>query len=499
MPEFVKKDDLSPEIDDIRGFIRRLEKEGDLVRIEKEVEGGDEIASIMWELEERKGNQAPAIIFEKIKGFDIPVVKNLYGSLRRWALILGFPDWRNIKIKELKNYLLQKIESEKDWIAPEIIGKAPCQEMVNRDNPDFSKFPIFRWHPTDGGPYITLPGVIMKDPEWGQNLGMYRIMIVEGKAAPMVINSTQDSGIYCARARKRGVSKVDCAIAIGFDPLLYLASVMKMPVVGRDAEFRFVGGLLGKPVPLTKCVTVDIDVPASSEIVFEGYIDLDDVREEGPYGEYTGYYGEKMVQPTFHLKCVTHRKSPYYVSCTSAHEASECLILHYPQPFSWYRRMKTEVVGFRDAYLPLQGRNFIAIVQINKRYPGWGKQAIMSALGSGFAAAIINWLVVVDEDIDIYNWDQVLFALATRVDPQLDIVTFPPLAVNALNPSARSRIPESKDFPYTNFALCSKVGIDATKKFSNEPGRQRPTPPLSLPDREVLKKVRKQWKEYKID
>jgi 4-hydroxy-3-polyprenylbenzoate decarboxylase len=339
----------------------------------------------------------------------------------------------------------------------------------------------------------------MKDPEWGQNLGMYRIMIVEGKAAPMVINSTQDSGIYCARARKRGVSKVDCAIAIGFDPLLYLASVMKMPVVGRDAEFRFVGGLLGKPVPLTKCVTVDIDVPASSEIVFEGYIDLDDVREEGPYGEYTGYYGEKMVQPTFHLKCVTHRKSPYYVSCTSAHEASECLILHYPQPFSWYRRMKTEVVGFRDAYLPLQGRNFIAIVQINKRYPGWGKQAIMSALGSGFAAAIINWLVVVDEDIDIYNWDQVLFALATRVDPQLDIVTFPPLAVNALNPSARSRIPESKDFPYTNFALCSKVGIDATKKFSNEPGRQRPTPPLSLPDREVLKKVRKQWKEYKID
>ena len=204
---------------------------------------------------------------------------------------------------------------------------------------------------------------------------------------------------------------------------------------------------------MTKCVTVDIDVPASSEIVFEGYIDLDDVRDEGPYGEYTGYYGEAMVQPTFHLKCVTHRKNPYYISCTSAHVASECLILHYPQPFSWYRRMKTEVVGFRDAFLPLQGRNFMAIVQIKKRYPGWGKQAIMSALGSGFAAAIINWLIVVDEDIDIYNWDQVLFALATRVDPQLDILTFPPMAVNALNPSARARVPESQDFPYTNFAL----------------------------------------------
>lgn len=488
-----------PDISDMRTFIRRLEDEGDLVRIEKEVEGGDEIASVMWELEERKGNNAPAVIFQKIKGFEIPVVKNLFGSLRRWALILGVPDWRNIKIRELKNYLLQKIESEKDWVAPVIVPNAPCQEVIIKDNPDFTKFPIFRWHPTDGGPYITLPGVVMKDPEWGQNIGMYRIMIIDGRAAPMVINAPQDSGIYCARARKRGITKVDCAIAIGFDPLLYLASVMKMPVVGRDAEFRFVGGLYGKPVQLAKCVTVDIDIPASSEIVFEGYIDLEDVRDEGPYGEYTGYYGEKMVQPTFHLKCVTHRKSPYYVSCTSAHVASECLILHYPQPFSWYRRMKTEVVGFRDAYLPLQGRNFMAIVQIQKRYPGWGKQAIMSALGSGFAAAIINWLIVVDEDIDIYNWDQVLFALATRVDPQLDIVTFPPLAVNALNPSARSRIPESKDFPYTNFALCSKVGIDATKKFSNEPGRQRPTPPLSLPDREVLKKVRKQWKEYKID
>jgi 4-hydroxy-3-polyprenylbenzoate decarboxylase len=499
MPRAVKKDNQIPEIDDIRSFIRRLETEGDLVRIKKEVAGGDEIACFMWELEDRKGNNGPAVVFEKIRGYDIPVIKNLFGSLRRWALILGFPDWRNIKIKDLKECLLQKIETEKGWIAPEMNPHAPCQEVIIKDSPDFSKFPIFRWHPTDGGPYFTLPGVIMKDPEWGQNLGMYRIMIVDGRTAPIVINAPQDSGIYCARAQKRGVSKVECAIAIGIDPLLYLASVMKMPVVGRDAEFRFVGGLTGKPVQLTKCVTVDIDVPATSEIVFEGYIDLNDIREEGPFGEYTGYYGEKMVQPTFHLQCITHRKNPYYISCTSAHVASECLILHYPQPFNWYRRMKTEVVGFRDAYLPLQGRNFMAIVQIKKRYPGWGKQAIMSALGSGFAAAIINWLIVVDEDIDIYNWDEVLFALATRVDPQLDILTFPPMAVNALNPSARARIPESEDFPYTNFAYCSKVGIDATKKFSNEPGRQRPTPPLSLPDMKVLEKVKKQWKEYGID
>ena len=188
----------------------------------------------------------PPSSLKKLKEYDIPVIKNLFGSLRRWALILGFPDWRNIKIKELKDYLLQKIETEKDWIAPEITTQAPCQEVIIRDNPDFSKFPIFRWHPTDGGPYITLPGVIMKDPEWGQNLGMYRIMIVDGRTAPMVINAPQDSGIYCARARKRGVSKVECAIAIGFDPLLYLASVMKMPVVGRDAEFRFAGGLTGE-------------------------------------------------------------------------------------------------------------------------------------------------------------------------------------------------------------------------------------------------------------
>ena len=494
-----KNPNPSPEIFDIRDFIRRLEKEGDLVRIEKEVEGGDEIASVMWELAERKGNEGPAIVFDKIKGYDIPVVKGLFGSLRRWALILGIPDWRTIHIRDLKNFLFQKVEDQKKWIAPEIVANAPCQEVVSRDNPDFTKFPIFRWHPTDGGPYITLPGVVMKDPEWGQNLGMYRIMITGAKTAPMVINSTQDSGIYCARARKRGITRVDCAVAIGFDPLLYLAAVMKMPSVGRNMELLFSGGLTGRPVQLAKCKTVDIDVPASSEIVFEGYLDLDDVREEGPYGEYTGYFGEKMVQPTFHLKCVTHRKNPYYVSCTSAHLASECLILHYPQPFSWYKRIKTEVVGFRDAFLPLQGRNFIAIVQINKRYPGWGKQAILSALGSGFAAAIINWLIVVDEDIDIYNWNEVLFALATRVDPELDILTFPPMAVNALNPSARARVPVSPDFPFTNFAYCSKVGIDATKKFSNEPGRQRPTPPLSLPDREVLKKVKAQWRDYKID
>ena len=498
MPE-ISGSKSKPSIFDMRDFLRTLENEGDLIRIQKEVEGGDEIASVMWELAERKGNHASAIVFDKVKGFEIPVVKNLFGSLRRWALILGFPDWRNVKIRELKNYLFQKVEAEKEWIRPEISRDAPCQEVVIKDHPDFTKFPIFRWHPTDGGPYITLPGVVMKDPEWGQNIGMYRIMIVDGGHAPMVINSTQDSGIYCARAQKRGVRKVECAIAIGFDPLLYLASVMKMPVVGRDSEFRFVGGLMGRPVQLAKCLSVDIDVPTSSEIVFEGYIDLDDVRKEGPYGEYTGYYGEAMVQPTFHLKCITHRKNPYYVTCTSAHVASECLILHYPQPFNWYKKIQTEVVGFRDAYVPLQGRNYIGIVQIKKRYPGWGKQAIMSALGSGFASAIMNWVIVVDEDIDIYNWDEVVFALATRVDPQLDILTFPPMAVNALNPSARERIPESEDFPYTNFALCSKVGIDATKKFSNEPGRQRPTPPLSLPDMEVLKKVKAHWQDYKID
>jgi len=142
----------TPNIFDIRGFLQTLENDKDLVRIQKEMEGGDEIASVMWELEERKGNHAPAVVFENIKGFDIPVVKNLFGSLRRWALILGFPNWKTVKIRELKNYLFQRMEAEKEWINPEITKNAPCQEVVIRDHADFTRFPIFRWHPTDGGP-----------------------------------------------------------------------------------------------------------------------------------------------------------------------------------------------------------------------------------------------------------------------------------------------------------------------------------------------------------
>lgn len=483
---------------DMRELLLRLEAEGELLRVKKEVEGGYEIAAVMWELYNRFGTDAPAVIFETVKGHDIPVVKNIFGSLKRWALVSGMPNWREVtKIKEIRELFLDKVSRPDEWIDPVIVSDGPCKQKVTKgDDVNLKKLPIFKLHPADGGPYVTLPGVIMKDPQWGRNLGMYRVMVHDEKTTGLVANAAQDGGIFCARARQRGENVIDCAVALGFDPALYLAAVMKMPMIGRDAEFRFIGALTGKPVELVKCETIDMEVPASSEMVIEGRLHLDETRLEGPFGEYTGYYGEGMYQPVFKVSCITTRENPYYVSCTSAHLSSECLTLHYFQPLNWYNKMKREVVGFRDAFLPMEGRMYLAIIQIKKRYPGWGHQALMTALGSGWAMAIVNCVIVVDEDIDIYDWRQVLFAMATRVDPELDVIITKPAAVNAVNPAARARLPRSEESGVTDFNLCSKIGIDATKKMGSEANRSRPTPNLSTPDQKTLEKVRREWASY---
>lgn len=483
---------------DMRELISRLEKEGELVRVKKEVDGGYEIASVIWELYERLYTDAPAVLFERIKGHSIPVVKNIFGSLKRWALILGLPNWRDIGPgKDLRDLFLEKLYREDEWVDPVLLSDGPCKEIIIKGaDVDLKKLPIFQLHPTDGGPYITLPGVIMKDPEWGRNLGMYRMMVHDEKTTGLMAMQFQDAGVFCSRARQRGEKTIPVAVAIGFDPALHLAAVTKMPIVGRDSEFRFIGALTGKPVELVKCETVDLEVPASSEIVLEGELHLEETRIEGPFGEYTGYYGEKMYLPVFKIGCITMRKNPYYISCTSAHAASECLRLHFSQSLKWYTKMKSEISGFRDLYIPMEGRLYVAIVQIKKRFPGWGHQALMTAISSGWAMSMVNCVIVVDEDIDIYDWKQVLWAIATRVDPELDVIITKPVATNALNPAARQRLTKSPETGYTDFNICSKMGIDATKKFEVEPGRKRPTPAVSSPDQKTLAMVKAHWAQY---
>lgn len=485
----------------MRDMLNFLEAEGDVKRIKQEVDGEADVGAIMWELYNRRGSQAPVVIFENVKGRGMPLVKNVYGSLARWALAAGMEDWRGQhRYKEIRERIMPLTGEQSKWIDPIIVKDAPCKEVVLKgEDADLGLLPVFRWHPTDGGPYITLPGCVLKDPEWGHNFGMYRMMIHDRSTTGFVANAAQDGGIFAARAKQRGRKTMDLAVAIGFDPALYLAAVMKMPEVGRDCEFRFVGSLTGRPVELVRCETIDMEVPASSEIVLEGQVHLEASRLEGPFGEFTGYAGEQMNQPTFKLRCITMRRHPSYVSTTSAHYASECLALHYPQPTAWYNKMKSEIVGFRDAFFPMAGRMLVVVIQIKKRYPGWGKQALLTALGSGFGMSILNQAIVVDEDVDIYSLEEVMWAVSTRCDPELDVIILPPVAVNALNPAARARLPKGPELGYTDFNLCSKMGIDATKKFASEAGRSRATPETSRPGDKDLERIRGIWSQFGLD
>ena len=379
-----------------------------------------------------------------------------------------------------------------------IVKTGPCKEVIRTGNEiDLFHFPIFKWAPGDGGPYITLNGTVSKDPELGRNVGMYRVHVINKNTTGIMALSMQDIGIHLARARERGEDYLEVAILIGMSPAVYFASTTKMAAVTED-EYAFAGALQGKPVQLVRCETIDVDVPADAEIVIEGRLYHTELLQEGPYGEWMGYYEESMITPTFHVTCITHRKDPLYVTGSMGHQYGEGEVFRYlPIQANLYNVLKRSVIGFRDVYLPLQGRGYKAVVQIKKRYPGWGKQAIYAAFSAGYINSSVNWVTIVDEDIDIYDLNQVYFAEATRVDPELDVVVLPVQGVYPLNPAARDRY-EAKDLGhelgFTEFAWCSKIGIDATRKYRDE--HRRATPDRVVPDRKTLELVRKNWDSY---
>ncbi|MBI4455907.1 MAG: UbiD family decarboxylase [Acidobacteria bacterium] len=483
---------------DLRIFLEVCEREGMLKRVTREVDAAYEIATMMWELHEKVGLDAPVVIFEKVRGYEMPVVKNVLGNYKRIALAAHMENWRTAERKDVIHYLAGKMEKMDQWIPPVLVDarNAPCKEVVVKgDDVNLNKIPILKWHPDDGGPFILMGAVCTRDPQWGFNFGCYRLHQYDGKTTGVVCNVLQDIGIYVSRARMRGEQAIDCAVAIGFDQTLYITSGIKMPVVGRDAEFRMAGALKGSPIELVKCELSDLQVPASAEIVLEGKLSTSELEEEGPFSEWMGYTAAgSMKHPIFKVQCITHRKNPLFQSCVSAHIYSETQILYSIPYVRWYNEMQRSVVGFRDLALPLEMRNYYAVISITKRVPGWGKQAIYSALGSGFGMATLNGVIVVDEDVNIYDINDVLFAIATRVDPELDIVILPPMGVNALNPSVRSLLPVKR--PGEAFGMISKIGIDATRKFDTEYGRTKGTPKMNRPDPETLKRVRDEWSQY---
>jgi 4-hydroxy-3-polyprenylbenzoate decarboxylase len=476
----------------IREFIEILDKKGQLLRVNRPV-SGEEAAAIIWELNERRG---PAVWFKSVNGSKVPMVANLFGEFSRMALALGLPE--NSTPKMIRDHYARVMREKEKWIKPIMADTGPCKEVILRgDEVDLTKFPIIKWAPHDGGPYITLNGTVSKDSELGRNIGMYRVHVINKNTTGIMALSMQDIGVHLARARQRGEDYLEVAVVIGMSPAQYCAATTKMGAVTED-EYDLSSTLSGKQDKLVRCETIDVDVPADAEIVIEGRLYHTELLQEGPYGEWMGYYEESMITPTFHVTCITHRKNPIYVTSSMGHQYGEGEVFRYlPIQSNLYNVLRNTVIGFRDCYLPIEGRGYRAVVQIKKRYPGWGKQAIYATLSAGYGCSSVNWVAVVDEDIDIYNPAEVYFAEATRVDPELDVIVFPGQGVYPLSPAARKRY-EAKDLGhaqgFTEFAWCSKIGIDATIKNADE--LRRPTPERVLPDIKTLKIVRENWESY---
>ncbi len=475
---------------DLREYLSDLEKRGELVHVKEEIADGHEVFSIIWELGKRQG---PAVILENVKGYNVPIVTNVFGTLDRFAMSCGFP--RGLSVKQYRDLFMAQLDQSK-WQKPRLVKSGPCKEVVLKgDEIDLGKFPILQWSPADGGAYITLPLVIAKDDKFGPNAGIYRMMVHDKKSTGIMCNIFQDQGIYYDRAKKKGLKSMPCAAAIGTDPSLYMAAGTKIPL-GTD-EFAFASALRnGAPVDVVKCETLDLEVPATAEIILEGEIFFDENKMEGPFGEWMGMFEEGMLLPVFNVKCITHRKNPLFLTTIEGPTLGDAEMLRMIQQCSTFTiQAKERITGCTAAWLPPSGRDFTAIIAIKKRYPGWGKEAIYQAFSLPYIASTCNIVIVTDDDIDISDPEEVIWALSTRVDPHQDVIITPPIGGYALNPAGSVRPVEFPQRGQTDITFRSLMGIDATTKWQGE-GRTRPTAHPVKPQKEVLDRVIANWSKY---
>lgn len=474
---------------DLREFVGALEAEDELVRVKSPVGAHDDIPAIVWELNERHG---PAVLFEDLDGYEIPLLANVHSTFARVAMAMGFP--ADASIKEMRHHYASLLRDPSAWRPPvEVQGSASCKEVIRiGDEATIDILPAVHWMPQDSAPFITLNAVITDDPDFGRNMGTYRMQVVGPRKTGLLALQMQDIGVHVSKARATGKTSMPVAVALGLEPALYLASATKMPGIAAD-EVAFAGALRGAPVEMVRAETSDLLVPAHAEVVIEGQLFFDELMAEGPFGEVMGYYGGEWVTPTLHITAVTHRTDPIFQTCAVPHRFGENeIIRHIPQTANFYNSLRSTVPGFRDCHVPMAGRSAKAVVQISKRFPGWGRTAIYSTFGVGWGAAVLTQVTVVDADVDIYDPEAVDFAEATRVNPEHDVLVLPGVGMMPIHPAGTGDI-KASGTGLTEWTWAGKLGIDATLKLPEEGGRQVG---VARPPEDVLARVRADWDKY---
>jgi 4-hydroxy-3-polyprenylbenzoate decarboxylase len=487
---------------DMRQWMARLDQEGELRRIAAEVDWDREVGAIARRVLEKKG---PALLFENIKGYASGRCTKLFvsglGSRSRLALALGLP--RDVPNRDIVQYVFKK---NRETLLPVMVDSGPVKEVIVRgDAIDQTEFPVPKWHYLEGGRYIhTFSAIVTKDPETGVcNVGLYRGMIGQKNTAPfLLIKGGQHWGAHFAKwsARKQ---PMPVACVIGWDPIMPFLSGSPLPA--GVCEWDVMGGYRGAPVELVRCETVDLDVPASAEIVIEGSISDDPASYEleGPFGEFTGYVSDLPTpRPTMKLSCITHRRDP--ILCGSLEGTlpgsySENSVMSSVQraAIAWNILNGAGIPGILDVYAPPITNGVNLRVQIKKHYQGQPKQIAAALWGNSAAQYRYKHVIVVEEDIDPAVDEQVEWALAHRVNAgEGGIVIFPGIFGSPIDPSTPM---EDRDVAQLGTGLWNRMLIDATRSWKNprrpEWGGER-FPPTVRPAAEDEARVKARWLEY---
>ena len=449
-------------IEDTSRFIEELEKAGELKRVKTEVDTNLEIAEI---LRRAMYSNGPAILFENVKNYDMPVLGNAFGSLKRLEIGLETTDFTEIGQRivdltkmDIPSGFLNKIKklpelSKMSDSFPKLEKSGPVTEVIN-ESPTFDNIPILKTWSNDAGKFITFGLVATKHPETGiRNLGVYRMQIIDSTHAIMHWQKHK-RGAHHHELKKEKGEKIEVAIIIGGDPATVFSAVAPVPE-GLD-KYLFAGITRKKGIKTVKCKTIDLVVPANAEMILEGYVDPSDTRDEGPFGDHTGYYTPKEPFPTFTLTGVMQRKKPIYLTTVVGKPILEDSYIGKVIERSFLpliRMFQPEVVDFA---MPAAGWfQGMAIISIKKRYPGQAKKVMMGLWGMG-QLSLTKIFIVVDDDVNVHSMDDVLWAVTTRTDPARDTLIIDNTPTDTLDPSS----------PLVN--LGSKLGIDATQKTKEE-------------------------------
>ena len=472
-------------------FVQVLERKGELKRIAHPVKAELEITEIADRVMKSGG---PALLFENVVGKQIPVLINAFGSAERMALALGVADIEEIAREIQKLIQTKPPKSFKDklnllgelirlaGIPPKIVKEGACQEVVHRD-PDLGLLPVLTCWPGDAGPFITLPMVFSKDPRAGtRNVGLYRMQIFDRRTTGMHWHLHKVGARHFQR-QKEQTGRLELAVSLGGDPAMIYAATAPLP--DQIDEILFCGFLRKKGVELVKGVTVDIEVPANSDIVIEGYVDpAEPLRREGPFGDHTGFYSLADDYPVFHVTCVTHRKNPIYPTTIVGRPPMEDAYLGKATERLFLPLVRVTLPEIVDMNLPVHGVfHNLAIISIKKEYPAQARKVMHALWGLG-QMMFTKTLIIVDHDVNIHDLSEVTWVVGNNIDPKRDTV-FVDGPVDVLDHAA----------PALGFG--SKMGIDATRKWRSE-GYEREWPGAIVMDEKTRTYIDSIWETLGI-